>query len=318
MKQLVLSHKTAWFYRHAIKNEQRHPPIPAPVNDTPRQWAKVLCAYFCSLGLPKTAAADFELAVGRTESRKTKASLSFHQLPSSVMNEHATALQSGLGIVDDALLFLQAATWMNRLELIEFGYELCGRYRIDHFDIGIETEGLNPQTTSSLMRALNNDFRGMAGVRQAREALLYVRDGSRSVMESGLAMLICLPQSDGGLGVESIEMNHRVNVTGRARRLAKSPFFEIDVYKIGSKCGAEYDGHDHITDERRTHDAERRNALAEMGYSFKTLTAGQFGNQLSLHRALNSIAVSFGIDPPASPEFQARQNELRKFIIRRW
>lgn len=318
MKHLVLSHKTAWLYRYTVKHDRYPPCLPAPANAAPRQWASALDSHFISLGLSEEAIDSYEIAVRHAENRKTKAPFTFHQLPSNVMDGHVTALQNGFGIVDDTLLFLQAAAWMTFLELVEYGYELCGTYRTDHLDVGIDTERQHAQTAASLMHALDNDLRGMAGIRQARNALRFVHDGSRSVMESGLAMLICLPQTEGGLGIEDIEMNHRIEVEGSDRRFTKSPYFEIDVYKIGSKRGAEYDGRDHTSGERRSHDAERRNALAEMGYSFKTLTAGQFANQLSLHRALCSVAKSFGIDPPTSSEFQARQNELRKFVIRQW
>ena len=318
MKHLTLSHKTAWLYRHAINNDLHPPCLPAPENAAPRQWAFVLDSYFTSLGLSKEAIGSYEIAVRRAENRKTDAPFTFHQLPSRVMDGHVTALQNGFGIVDDTLLFLQAATWMTFLELVEYGYELCGTYRTDYLNVGIDTEQRHAQTVTSLMHALDSDLRGMTGTQQARKALRYVRDGSRSAMESGLAMLICLPQTKGGLGIEDIEMNHRIEVEGSDHRFTKSPYFEIDVFKIGSMHGAEYDGHDHASDERRSHDAERRNALAEMGYSFKTLTAGQFANQLSLHRALCSVAKSFGIDPPTSREFQARQNELRTFITRQW
>ncbi len=167
-------------------------------------------------------------------------------------------------------------------------------------------------------RALAGELKRHRGSARLQYALRFIHEGSRSPMESGLAMLVCLPQSEGGLGIEDIEMNHRVYVSGGAKALTKSPYFEIDVYRKGSQRGTEYDGRDHVTDAQREHDAERRNTLEEMGYSYKVLTAGQFSNQLSLHRAMNAVARSFGIEPPTDKTFQVRQNELRKFIIRSW
>ena len=80
----------------------------------------------------------------------------------------------------------------------------------------------------------------------------------------------------------------------------------------------EYDGEAHGETSRRGHDAERLNALSLMGYDMKVLTSVQFAHQLNMHRAMNAVAQSLGIKVDRSAQFQKRQDELRRFVIRGW
>ena len=80
----------------------------------------------------------------------------------------------------------------------------------------------------------------------------------------------------------------------------------------------EYGGDEHIKKARRGHEAERMNVLSLMGYDIKVLTSVQFSRQLDMHRAMNGIAASIGIKVPSSAKFQQAQEQLRRFVTRRW
>lgn len=350
---LILTHRTAWQIYHAplTKTVRSLDELPALelCGATPRCIHAALVDFLERLGVDKSSIDRIDLGVAPGSSRSTRRNLVRHAIDPKLVPAHTLKITENLRIVDPVLCLLQAASWMSLWELVEFGYELCGSYHgLDFLNTpaascaghngratderdGAHTwtpdhhanrlESATPRgvlTIEEIDRALEGEFKYRRGADRLEHALRYIHEGSRSPMESGLAMLVCLPPIEGGLGIEDIEMNHRVNVTGTAKALTKSAFFEIDVYHTRSRRGTEYDGHDHVTDTQREHDAERRNALEEMGYSFKVLTRGQFTSQLSLHRAMNAVARSFGIEPPTSKAFQARQNELRQFIIRGW
>jgi len=55
-----------------------------------------------------------------------------------------------------------------------------------------------------------------------------------------------------------------------------------------------------------------------MGYRIVTLTSTQFASQLAFHRAMNNIREALGMPRCVDAEYQRKQNELRKALIRNW
>lgn len=58
--------------------------------------------------------------------------------------------------------------------------------------------------------------------------------------------------------------------------------------------------------------------LAQMGYRIVTLTSAQFASQLAFHRAMNNIREALVMPRCTDAEYQRKQNELRKALIRNW
>lgn len=221
-------------------------------------------------------------------------------------------------VPDCALCFLQYASVASFFELVEFGYELCGTYE-PSFD-SHEEYRTRPAKASvaSLGRSLQS-FSRVQGLAKARRALLYIRDGSASAMETALAMLVTLPRKLGGLGIKSVSLNERVVLQGKAKRLAKRKSFVLDLHIEHAHIDIEYNGKDHDTEEQRKLDIERANALNAMGFVVYTATSATFAHQLDAARFLHAIAQRARVRGDiVSPEYQDRQNELRLFVIRHW
>ena len=70
--------------------------------------------------------------------------------------------------------------------------------------------------------------------------------------------------------------------------------------------------------KRKGADAEREAVLSQMGYRIVTLTSAQFGSQLAFHRAMNSVREALDKPRCTDAEYQRKQNELRKTLIRNW
>lgn len=156
------------------------------------------------------------------------------------------------------------------------------------------------------------------GAIRAAAVLRRVHDGARSPMETATAIMVVAKRSQGGLGYAKIELNHRVDVPNEFKYLAKSGYFEIDVYAPASGTGIEYNGSDHLDKQRSASDAERMTVLSALGFRMIVLTGTQFAHQLQLHRAMNAIALAMGLTCDRSEAFQKRQNDLREFVIRHW
>ena len=192
-------------------------------------------------------------------------------------------------MVDEVMCFVQAGSWMSEPEQLEYGYEICARYHLNHLSTG--------------------DY--IAVVKR-------VHDGARSPMETATAIMVVAKRSQGGLGYAKIELNHRVDVPNEFKYLAKAGYFEIDVYAPANGTGIEYNGSDHLDKQRSASDAERMTVLSALGFRMIVLTGTQFAHQLQLHRAMNAIALAMGLKCDRSEAFQKRQNDLREFVIRHW
>lgn len=281
----------------------------------PRHIAAYVRIVLTKLGVPLNDGDRIDVLVPRREDRVRSRWFTCHAFGNTIGHARLVHLAPEVFVVDEATCFVQAASWMTSLELVEYGFELCGDYAVP--DRGTYVERRAPVTHAELATCCAV-HPGVTGSKQTRRALHVIRDGSRSPMETALAMMVGCDRSVGGLGFRAFDLNVRVDMPPERKTMTSSPYFEIDLLARGRKDGAEYDGSDHTQPERRAHDAERLAALTSMGYRIVTLTQAQFASQLKLHRALNAIARQFGLASDESPAFQRRQNELRRFVIRRW
>ncbi|WP_288734735.1 hypothetical protein [uncultured Enorma sp.] len=334
---VVLSHKTAWLLRRTkhfadMRDRARErgrqcgeepfledddlPDIGlreygAPAHAVVQRIADALVSW----GVPAQDAADVDVLVPFHNDRVRSRHLVCHVHGGIVGGENVVPVARGLLSVEDALCFTQAATWMDRRALIEFGYELCGRY---YLPFGQPYAEHDPYASKLELSQGVARFRGTRGVTAARTALASVFDGSRSPMETALAMMVTAPRSLGGLAYRHVSLNHRIDVPRAFSRCTSSTYYEIDLFSPTRSVGVEYDGEAHGETSRRGHDAERLNVLSLMGYDMKVLTSVQFAHQLNMHRAMNAVAQSLGIKVDRSAQFQKRQDELRRFVIRGW
>ena len=219
-------------------------------------------------------------------------------------------------MVDEVMCFVQAGSWMSEPEQLEYGYEICARYHLNHLSTGdISRWG---RGIPLRLDCLLHENRSRQGAIRAAAVLRRVHDGARSPMETATAIMVVAKRSQGGLGYAKIELNHRVDVPNEFKYLAKAGYFEIDVYAPASGTGIEYNGSDHLDKQRSASDAERMTVLSALGFRMIVLTGTQFAHQLQLHRAMNAIALAMGLKCDRSEAFQKRQNDLREFVIRHW
>lgn len=320
---VVLSHRTAWLYYHAphrtdVLASKEDFGI-ARIGIRLHTVAERITRFLAACGVPDSELREIDVLSSFSFMRANSDPFKPHAHGAVITENDVYEVVPGLCVVREELLFVQAATWMNPLELIAFGYELCGLYRLPLEDTDAEPyRPCDAKTTRDKLLACIRGHKGLRGVKRARIALTRVRDRARSPMETAVAMMIVLPRKLGGLGYRDIRMNERLEVPADVRPLTTSSFFEVDLYAPRRRVGVEYDGEVHAEPTQRSRDAERLSALAAMGVHIHVITQGQFAEQLALHRALNAVARDLSITCEATPEFQRAQNELRKGIIRSW
>lgn len=324
---VVLSHKSAYLVLHARDRQAvAHSALTSPIDPYgisqsgthARNIAARIRTCLKNCGVPLKDDARIDIVVPAPQDRTSSTHFKCHVLAIMRSSEELIHIAPGLFAVGGALSFIQAATWMEPLELIEYGYELCGRYELDPSEPKAGYRDRRPFTNTRRIRAALDAHPHMPGAKRARRALAFVRDGSRSPMETALALAIVLPKSKGGLGYRHIELNHRIAIPKELKPMTSSNHLEIDIFAPKKNAGIEYDGDEHSKLKRRSHDADRSAILGMLGISLRTITGLHFAQQLEFHRAMNSIAVLLHIDLPTAREFQSAQNDLRITLIRGW
>lgn len=137
-------------------------------------------------------------------------------------------------------------------------------------------------------------------------------------METAFIMMLTLPKNEGGLGIRALETDYEIKVANIAKGLTRRAKFYMDAYLKRSRIDIEYNGFHHDTEENRAIDEERKNALAAMGYGIITISRYSFMHAEPFARVMEVIQRKEGIRPSRLPKnFKAKQEELRKFVLRR-
>ena len=320
---VLISHKTAWLVHHAPQGPvqavaQHDYHIGARGLSTQQRIARIRQA-LTDCGIPPDMFKTIDISVVFAFGRIRTNGVTCHVLGQSLPYGHIDELTPGIFITDEAFTFVPAAEWMDRIEYLEYGYEVCGDYRMGLNPSDPYTE--QPATTSKdEIVELLDQHPGKPGATRARLALRHVYDHSVSPMEAASAIALSLPTSEGGVGIRGIELNQPLEIPQRLWHCTKARTLKIDTlitYKR-RELGIEYKGGFHDETGRKGADAEREAVLAQMGYRIVTLTSAQFASQLAFHRAMNNIREALGMPRCTDAEYQRKQNELRKALIRNW
>lgn len=337
---IVLSHKTAWLYHNVARlfeplsrasslydegsiADEAEPTAGLPKLGLDAKGLRISAAveivtdYLASLGIPHEELDRIDTLVSFDFERSRPAGLRRHVFGAPIPSDHLIEVAEGLLVVDEAMCFVQAGSWMSEPEQLEYGYEICARYHLNHLATDDYIVMGQRYTVADLI-AYCDENRSRQGATRAAAVLKRVHDGARSPMETATAIMVVAKRSQGGLGYTRVELNHRVDVPNEFKYLAKAGYFEIDLYAPASDTGIEYNGSDHLDKQRSASDAERMTVLSALGFKMIVLTGTQFANRLQLHRAMNAIALAMGLKCDRSEAFQKRQNDLREFVIRHW
>lgn len=212
--------------------------------------------------------------------------------------------------------FIQMAGSLPLIHLIELGFLLCGTYAPSAVDLPM-TCGLQPLTNLSRLNNYIDRCSGESGVVNARRALKYVRDGSASVMETKLTMLLCLPRMLGGIGLPLPELNAEIlipsNLTGRTLTNVRRP----DLFWPDRNVAVEYDSNEyHSVAERVVEDSRRKNELTSCGIQCLVARWDDVVSEASFNRLAEELRVLLEIRKRPFPKgYFLKVHELRRALI---
>ena len=154
------------------------------------------------------------------------------------------------GVCKLPLAFLQMATKLQFHQLVYLGLQICSRPQ--------NNKALC--TVKELKRCAERLYRHR-GRRQALRAIQYLREGSRSVMESMLYLFLRLPNMYGGCGFKEMEFNKRIDLKQQGR------VYYADLILPAKKLIIEYDSYKHHNSAKSfARDTLRAAELETAGY----------------------------------------------------
>ena len=250
--------------------------------------------------------------VGNETARRSSSEVVCHVESASLPVGAVLDTQNGFSVCSPELCFVQMANALGLEKLIELGFELCGTY-----DTWCdEVRECAPLTTVQRLRAFVDGLGPVHGRKKAARALRYVMDNSASPRETVLAMLLCLPYRLGGYGIEAPQLNYRIELGRRERRIAGRSYLVCDLYWPSVKLDVEYDGGDHAEAERMAKDSMRRDALISLGVTVISVTKWQLEHSGELNGIAHVIAERLGKQLRyKDPEFTRAHMKLHRELL---
>lgn len=320
---IVLSHRTARLYHAAPFKQARHvtlPAEPSALKPEPPDMSLVSRARQILLrcGVPEAALETIDVLVSTSACRRSGFGLLSHVWSHPISANGLIELERGIYVCDVALCVQQIASMLDEPELIECLFELCGKYSLPSQPDEPYRER-PPLVTTEALNCHVERAPGQWGINRLRNALRYVQNGVRSPMETALLIPIVGPRRLGGLNIKTVQAAQRVEVVGCARGLTRRSYFECDALLPKSRTDLEYDGIIHEDAEQAAIDTERANAMMAMGYNVMNVNRHALFDPLAFRRLMLAIMQREGrrIDR-LPPEFYQKQENLRRFVLRRW
>lgn len=153
------------------------------------------------------------------------------------------------GLCLPELAYMQVANEHNLVELIYIGLQLVSGY-----------QGKAPITTVQALYECAISLHGYHGRPAVLKAIPYLREGSRSPMETLTYMKLCLPVSLGGRGFRDFVFNYPI----RSEKYNRN--FYADLCWPEKKIIIEYQGSHHHQEKFKAKDEVRRLILESEGY----------------------------------------------------
>ena len=282
---VCLAHMTALRYWRAVRCGL----IPAPRaarSTLPTKTNRSEISALRSVPWIQTISGDLiHVAVSQRKGVRNVPGTACHCLLGSPAAKKLMRIDCGALVVSPEAVFLHLAGFLHFEALALIAFELCGTYSLTPDGSGFMPA--EPITSVASLSAFVSSASSFPGSARARKAIRFALDNSASPAESRLVLLLCAKQTLGGYGLPLPKMNRRVNVVGEGRKCTAHKYFVLDLFWENARLDVEYDSDAfHASAGGIASDAERRNALAAMGYRVVTVT----NTQISSADAFNDVA----------------------------
>lgn len=239
-----------------------------------------------------------------------------HARPEHLPRNSFVKICEGVYACNPDFSFVQAAAGTSLAGEVLVGLELCGTYRRSVGDRPTAYQQL-PTTSAASLASFVSKAGNMHGIAKARQALLYIADGSESPMESILVVLFCFPVRLGGYGLPMPTLNFSIPTTDPVKRATGKGSFRCDLYWPEAKLAVEYDGRAHHEGEAfASNDNSRHAGLVAMGFDTISLTRRNLRNADEFDVIARSIAKKLNRRiRPTKRDWSEQRASLRNEIL---
>ncbi len=198
----------------------------------------------------------------------------------------AVIARNGKTVASPELLFLELANKLSIHRLILLGLQLCSH------PPGRPSEAI---TTKQQLNTFLSKTTGHRGHRKAIRAVKYVENGSASIMESIAYMILTLPYSLGGYGLNGAVFNYEIKLKNDARlRLGQNRCF-TDLYYRHAKLAVEYESFAyHSSPSEQGKDVMRSAVLERQGVDVMRLSTIQLYDRDACSDFAYNLAARLG------------------------
>ncbi len=269
--------------------------------------------------MPEMLAPPFHLLFPDRDSRCTDDRVICHTCTVSLPEGSFVKIGPSVFMASPELCYVQLSTSMSFPAYVQLGYELCGEYRLRYGIAGKASDARAITSTRALGVFLRKTPR-MKGSKNARRALAFLCNGSKSPMETDIAILLCFPIRMGGYGLSKPLLNQRYDVEKNRRSILPQAHFALDLYWPASKIGLEYDSRErHSGTLAIAHDAIRRNGIEHCGIRVVTMTPQQAMDPIEFDRIGQILSQETGKRPySATRDWTGKRTELRNTLFVRF
>lgn len=316
MRIYVVGSSALHFWRHCrnplrfMKNA-----VEDPLSDCPTSAEELI---HISSMLDRFGKQPLRLMTNHSENRILRKHFRYTIRSSSLPETAFFQISENLCVASPEYCLVQSAKKLSLPRLAELCMELCGNYSLVTEDQqGFFNREHSLTSSGSIIRLLQSKP-GEIGAGKLEHALTFVKDGSRSPMETREFLMLCLPKRYGGYGLPYPEINARIDLTTEEQAVAGRRYFECDMLWREQKVIVEYDGHgDHESYEDRARDAIKRNILIDKGCSVFTITGGQISDVHAFDKIAHELAKALHHRLYQFPkDWLSRRAELRRELFR--
>ena len=264
--------------------------------------------YACEVIKPN--AGKLCLAAANSGARGKSKLAKFHIDKKAPLYHRYLQIDEEIAVSDPETCFLEMAHSASKPDLIVAGYHLCAAYFIHEGKI-VQRQ---PLTTVAKLLEFVKSCPDTNAARLAKSALRYVRDNSKSPMETYLSLSFVVPRNYGGYRLPLPALNRRIEADPHSKILRK--YFECDLYWDSAKVAVEYDSNEfHALEKKISMDSTRRAELAALGVHTLSITASQFYNLIEFDVFAHALGALLGKTVPmSSQDFLRKRILLRDFI----
>lgn len=281
--------------------------------------SKKMCdnrSYPYPLPCPRGCEAPLHILVSDAGARVRSRHLRSHTWSVRLLDSSFVDLGDGYMMSSPEFSFLQMADDLSLVELIRYGYELCGTYAISEED-GHLIKRKKPLTTVAKLAAFVERSASVRGRKRAERALKYVIPDAASPMETAVSMLLTLPYSLGGYKLDMPLLNQRIDIAHRKGTSFRKHYYVCDLYWSDVQIAVEYDSDlYHTGSERISSDSSRRNELLANGVAVVTMTRKQLRDNREFRNIALQLAQELGKRIRfKEPAFSKAHFELRSVLL---